>query len=190
MYIKQLLYPSDCAIFIEFVNLHQMILDIFNKRTSMFHHSWNVEIDNKQIDVLDETYDGDYFILYLNSNIEAENISFIRLTLNLTHKASRWGHKVNTRANDIIQLTTVWRMVKSPDGKICKTECVIENDYTPESYSKELHDILIPRWENEKSAIKELTTKLDISHDFEGDVIDVIYVEEESNEQANMEETS
>ena len=60
MYIQQLLYPSDCAIFIKFVNLHQMILDIFNEQTSLFYYSWNIEIDNKSVEVLDETYDGDY----------------------------------------------------------------------------------------------------------------------------------
>ena len=185
MYIKQLLYPSDNALFIDFVNLHQMILDIFNEQTSLFYHSWSIEIDHKSIDVLDETYDGDYFILYLNSNIEAKDISFIWVTLNLTHRAKRWGHMLNVKANDIIQLTTMWRTVKSLDGLIVKLEFVGEKTFTPEGYSQALHDVLLPKWEND-TAIAEITTEADFIHDFERDVIDVIYTEVNDNEEERL----
>ena len=58
MYIERLIYPSDNAILIQFVNLHQMILDIFNQQTSLFYYSWQITIDSNEVEVLDETYDG------------------------------------------------------------------------------------------------------------------------------------
>ena len=182
MYIERLIYPSDNAILIQFVNLHQMILDIFNQQTSLFYYSWQITIDSNEVEVLDETYDGEYYTLYLNSNYDISEIHNIVLMLNLTFKQKRMGdYAVNMKANEIIQLQTAWHRISSPDDKYYEMMPIGCVEATPGEAGRIIHDILMPKWVSTKHT-PLLETSKHIHHISEEDIVDVEYEEVKEND--------
>lgn len=179
MYIEKLVYPSDNAILIKFVNLHQMILDIFNQQTSLFYYSWQITIDSNEVEVLDETYDGEYYTLYLNSNYDISELHNIVLTLNLSFKKKRMGdYAVNMKANEIIQLETAWHRISSPDDKYYEMMPIGCVEMTPGEAGRIIHDILMPKWVSTNNGVKQIeTTAKPSRHVSEEDIIDVEYEE-------------
>ena len=184
MYIEKLIYPSDNAILIKFVNLYQMIFDIFNQQTSLFYYSWRITIDDYEVEVLDETYDGDYYTLYLNSNYDISEIHNIVLTLNLLFKKKRMGnYAVNMKANEIIQLESAWRRISSPDDKYYEMIPIAYVEMTPGESGRIIHDILMPKWVSTKNDVKQIeTTAKPSRHVSKEDIVDVEYEEVKENE--------
>lgn len=184
MYIEKLIYPSDNAILIKFVNLYQMILDIFNQQTSMFYYSWNIQINGMDVEVLDETYDGEYYTLYLNSNYDISDVDNIVLTLNLSFKKKRMGdYAVNMRANEIIELQSIWHRVSTHNGKTYEMMNVALVESTPGDSGRIIHDILMPKWVSTNNDIKQIeTTAKPSRHVSEEDIVDVEYEEVKEND--------
>ena len=181
MYIEKLIYPSDNAILIQFVNLYQMILDIFNQQTSMFYYSWNIQINGMNVEVLDETYDGEYYTIYLNSNYDISDVDIISLSLNLSFKRKKFGKDiVNMKANEIIELQSVWHRVSTNNGKTYEMmNALVES--TPGNSGRIIHDILMPKWVSTKHT-PLLETSKHIHHISEEDIVDVEYEEVKEND--------
>ena len=179
MYIEKLIYPSDNAILIKFVNLYQMILDIFNQQTSLFYYSWQITIDGNEVEVLDETYDGEYYTLYLNSDYDISDVDTISLTLNLSFKQKCFGKDIiNMKANEIIELQSIWHRVSTYNGKTYEMMNVALIESTPGNSGRIIHDILMPIWASTKNDIKQIeTTAKPSRHVSKEDIVDVEYEE-------------
>ena len=179
MYIEKLVYPSDNAILIKFVNLYQMILDIFNQQTSLFYYSWNIQINGMNVEVLDETYDGEYYTLYLNSNYDISDVDTISLSLNLSFKQKCFGKDiVNMKANEIIELQSIWYRVSTHNDKTYEMMNVALVELTPGDSGHIIHDILMPKWVSTKNDIKQIeTTAKPSRHVSKEDIVDVEYEE-------------
>lgn len=184
MYIEKLIYPSDNAILIKFVNLYQMILDIFNQQTSLFYYSWNIQINGMNVEVLDETYDGEYYTLYLNSNYDISDVDTISLSLNLSFKQKCFGKDViNMRANEIIELQSIWHRVSTHNDKTYEMMNVALVEATPGNSGRIIHDILMPKWVSTKNGVKQIeTTAKQSRHISKEDIIDVEYEEVKEND--------
>lgn len=184
MYIEKLIYPSDNAILIKFVNLYQMILDIFNQQTSLFYYSWNIQINGMNVEVLDETYDGEYYTLYLNSNYDISDVDTISLSLNLSFKQKCFGKDViNMRANEIIELQSMWHRVSTHNDKTYEMMNVALVEATPGNSGRIIHDILMPKWVSTKNGVKQIeTTAKQSRHISKEDIIDVEYEEVKEND--------
>jgi hypothetical protein len=130
------------------------------------------------VEVLDETYDGEYYTLYLNSNYDISDIDTILLSLNLSFKQKCFGKDViNMRANEIIELQSVWHRVSTHNDKTYEMMNVALVESTPGNSSRIIYDILMPKWVSTKN-VKQIKTKLKSSrHVSKEDIVDVEYEE-------------